>query len=69
MAEKRVESAGSRVSGLAGLEALLSRPVTHELVSHGEEIDIGGRRVFCVRSRGMAFPMMECDELELRVAG
>ena len=34
------------------LEALVARPVMYELVEHGEEIEIGGRTMFAVRSQG-----------------
>jgi hypothetical protein len=46
------------------LEALLSRPVTYELVAHGEEIEIDGRTMFAVRSQGEVYPIMPADELE-----
>jgi hypothetical protein len=46
------------------LEALLSRPVMYELVGHGEEIAVGGRTMFAVRSNGEAYPIMPADELE-----
>ncbi|MGB7335636.1 MAG: DUF1285 domain-containing protein [Salaquimonas sp.] len=45
------------------LDALLARPVTYELISLGEEIEIDGQRVFAVRSNGQVFPVMQADEL------
>jgi len=45
------------------LEALVARPVMYELVGHGEEIDIGGRLMFAVRSKGEVFPIMPADRL------
>jgi hypothetical protein len=45
------------------LEALVARPVMYELVEHGEEIDVGGRAMFAVRSRGEIFPIMPADRL------
>lgn len=50
------------------LEALLARPVMYELVSHGEEIEVDGRAMFAVRSKGEVFPIMPADELQ-RMAG
>jgi hypothetical protein len=46
------------------LEALVARPVMYELVGHGEEIEIGGRTMFAVRSKGEVYPIMPADELE-----
>ena len=46
------------------LEALVARPVMYELVNAGEEIEIGGRRMFAVRSKGMVFPIMEAETLK-----
>ncbi|HHZ10388.1 MAG TPA: DUF1285 domain-containing protein [Rhizobiales bacterium] len=46
------------------LEALVARPVMYELVNHGEEIEIGGERMFCVRSKGEIYPIMPVDRLE-----
>lgn len=46
------------------LEALLARPVMYELVSHGEEIELDGKRMFAVRSTGAVFPIMPADELD-----
>jgi len=45
------------------LEALLSRPVMYELISHGEEIEIDGEIMFAIRSKGAVFPIMPADEL------
>ena len=46
------------------LEALLARPVMYELVSHGEEIEVDGRKMFGVRSKGAVFAIMPAEELE-----
>jgi hypothetical protein len=46
------------------LEALLARPVMYELISHGEEIEIDGKKMFGVRSNGAVFAIMPADELE-----
>jgi len=46
------------------LEALVARPVMYELVEHGEEIDIGGRIMFAVRSRGEIYPIMPAEKLK-----
>lgn len=45
------------------LEALLARPVMYELVAHGEEIDVEGKKMFAVRSKGEVYPIMEASEL------
>jgi hypothetical protein len=45
------------------LEALVARPVMYELVGHGEEIEVEGRRMFAVRSKGMIYPIMPADKL------
>ncbi|MDW6022278.1 DUF1285 domain-containing protein [Mesorhizobium sp. BAC0120] len=45
------------------LEALLARPVMYELVEHGEEVEIDGRIMFAVRSRGEVYPIMPAREL------
>jgi len=45
------------------LEALVARPVMYELVALGEEAEIGGRRMFAVRSRGAVFPIMPMEKL------
>jgi len=50
------------------LEALVARPVMYELVEHGEEIEIGGRAMFSVRSCGQVFPIMPVDRLR-RLSG
>jgi len=46
------------------LEALVARPVMYELVSHGEDIDVDGLRMFAVRSMGAVFPIMPSEELD-----
>ncbi|WP_292291852.1 DUF1285 domain-containing protein [Mesorhizobium sp.] len=46
------------------LEALVARPVMYELVEHGEEIDIDGRTMFAVRSRGEVYPIMPAEKLK-----
>jgi uncharacterized protein len=45
------------------LEALASRPVMHQLMAHGEQIDMGGAAMFALRSRGAVFPVMPADQL------
>lgn len=45
------------------LEALVARPVMYELVEYGEEIEIEGRTMFAVRSRGAVFPIMPAARL------
>ncbi|MET0941008.1 MAG: DUF1285 domain-containing protein [Mesorhizobium sp.] len=45
------------------LEALVARPVMYELVEHGEEIEIDGRLMFAVRSKGEAYPIMPAEKL------
>lgn len=50
------------------LEALVARPVMYELVEQGEEIEIDGKAMFAVRSRGEVFPMMPVDRLK-RLSG
>lgn len=45
------------------LEAVLARSVMYELISHGEEIEVDGRLMFAVRSKGEVFPIMPADEL------
>ena len=45
------------------LDALVSRSVMYELVSHGEEIAIGGKTMFAVRSHREVFPIMPADQL------
>jgi hypothetical protein len=46
------------------LEALVARPVMYELVGHGEDIDIGGRTMFAVRSKGEVYPIMPAEKLK-----
>jgi hypothetical protein len=46
------------------LEALVARPVMYELVGYGEEIEIGGKQMFAVRSNGEIYPIMPARELE-----
>ena len=46
------------------LEALVARPVMYELVAHGEEIDVGGRKMFAVRSKGEVYPIMPAKKLQ-----
>ncbi|MER8883294.1 DUF1285 domain-containing protein [Mesorhizobium sp. M0816] len=46
------------------LEALVARPVMYELVEHGEEIDIGGKTMFAVRSKGEVYPIMPAEKLK-----
>lgn len=46
------------------LEALVARPVMYELVEHGEEIEIDGRMMFAVHSKGRLFPIMPADKLK-----
>ena len=46
------------------LEALLARPVMYELISYGEEIEVDGKMMFCVKSHGEVFPIMAADDLE-----
>ncbi len=46
------------------LEALVARPVMYELADHGEEIEMDGRLMFAVRSRGASFPIMPAAKLE-----
>lgn len=45
------------------LEAVLARSVMYELIAHGEEIEVDGRLMFAVRSKGEVFPIMPADEL------
>ncbi|MCB1386240.1 MAG: DUF1285 domain-containing protein [Nitratireductor sp.] len=45
------------------LEALLARPVMHELMALGEERELDGKTVFAVGSKGMFFAVMAADEL------
>ncbi|MGD9914326.1 MAG: DUF1285 domain-containing protein [Rhizobiaceae bacterium] len=46
------------------LEALVARPVMYELVEHGEEIEVAGRLMFCVRSKGAVYPIMPAEKLK-----
>jgi hypothetical protein len=46
------------------LEALVARPVMYELVEHGEEIEIDGRLMFSVRSKGEIYPIMPAEKLK-----
>lgn len=46
------------------LEALVARPVMYELVVLGERIEIGGKAMFAVRSKGEVYPIMPWDRLE-----
>ena len=46
------------------LEALVARPVMYELVEHGEQIEIDGKVMFAVRSKGEVYPVMPWDRLE-----
>jgi uncharacterized protein len=50
------------------LEALLSRSLMYELVGLGEEMEIGGRLMYSVKSKGEVFPIMPADELSRRVS-
>jgi uncharacterized protein len=45
------------------LEALVARAVMYELVEHGEEVEIDGRTMFAVRSKGEVYPIMPASEL------
>lgn len=46
------------------LEALLTRPVTYELLAHGEEVQLDDEMMFAVRSNGAFFPIMPALEVE-----
>jgi hypothetical protein len=46
------------------LEALVSRAVMYELVELGEEAEVDGVTMFCVRSGGVLFPIMPAAELK-----
>lgn len=46
------------------LEALVARPVMYELVEHGEQIEIDGKAMFAVRSKGEVYPIMPWERLE-----
>ena len=43
------------------LEALVSRPVMYELVGYGEEIEVEGKQMFAVRSKGEIYPIMPAE--------
>ena len=45
------------------LEALVARPVMYQMVDVGEELEIDGRPMFCVRSAGEIFPIMPAEKL------
>ncbi|MGL4406330.1 MAG: DUF1285 domain-containing protein [Notoacmeibacter sp.] len=45
------------------LEALASRPVMHQLMALGEELEIAGQKMFALRSRGVVFPVMSSATL------
>ena len=46
------------------LEALVARPVMYQMVEIGEEVEIEGKAMFCVRSRGEVFPIMPVATLK-----
>ena len=46
------------------LEALVARPVMYELVNAGEEIEVDGRPMFSVHSKGVVFPIMPAETLK-----
>lgn len=46
------------------LEALVSRSVMYDLVERGEVVDVDGKAMFVLRSRGAVFPVMPADELD-----
>ncbi|AOG09363.1 DUF1285 domain-containing protein [Agrobacterium sp. RAC06] len=46
------------------LEALVSRAVMYDLVERGEVVEIEGKAMFAVRSRGAVFPIMPAEELD-----
>jgi hypothetical protein len=48
------------------LEGVLARPVMYELIAHGEEVEVDGKLMFSVRSKGEIFPIMPADELARR---
>jgi uncharacterized protein len=45
------------------LRALASRPMMHQLIALGEEIEIEGQMMFALRSRGVVFPVMSAGQL------
>jgi uncharacterized protein len=51
------------------LEALATRAVMHELAAAGEEMMIGGRAVFALRSRGAIFEIMPANDLRALTGG
>lgn len=46
------------------LEALVSRAVMYDLVERGEVVEIEGKPMFALRSRGAVFPIMPAEELD-----
>jgi len=46
------------------LEALVARPVMYELIEHGEELEVGGRVMFALRSHGETYPIMPAETLK-----
>lgn len=46
------------------LEALVSRAVMYDLVERGEVVEIEGKAMFALRSRGSVFPIMPAEELD-----
>lgn len=46
------------------LEALVSRAVMYDLVERGEVVEIEGKAMFALRSRGAVFPIMPAEELD-----
>ncbi len=46
------------------LEALVARPVMYELVEHGEELEVGGKTMFALRSHGEIYPVMPAETLK-----
>lgn len=46
------------------LEALVARPVMYQIVEIGEEAEIDGEAMFCVRSSGEVFPVMPVATLK-----
>ncbi|SIQ33892.1 hypothetical protein SAMN05880561_102807 [Rhizobium sp. RU33A] len=46
------------------LEALVSRAVMYDLVERGEVVEIEGKAMFALRSRGAIFPIMPAEELD-----
>ena len=56
--------AAEDAAGLAALISRAARAVMYELVELGEEVEIDGRAMFAVRSRGEVFPIMPADKLK-----